>query len=388
MPTIRRDRTWLATWLQGRRRKRLAGVVEPQEEPTGLEAGLVEFYQPEAGATFVRSFDESRAPDAVPYTMQSLEESEGEGSYPEGTALEYFVMPYRTVDGVRVYGSCLLQHSLGVTVPDAGVLWPGGGEAPAWVTGYCVLRWVNYSTRSHRYFSVAGMLAGWLDNGTSGWIEGLPATFAAPPDVLRVMWSRDGTHSAPSTMPTVLSPLGGWAFDSTTGHQLCREMCDGLRRMPEATMAYWLCPADGSGGVLSSLRGVFLLSFGGNYSCSVPDFVFAEAGEASVADHQDGDWYLVVLRNDPLEELCKVDLVRLRDEAQFSASATLNAAALTVDDDFFYDGLLAVLVLGCSWHWGVQGYGYYDRLGVWDRALTDEEILDLFNSGLGWVPGQ
>ena len=37
-PTLRRDKPWLATWLQGRRRKRLAAavVVEEPSPPEGV----------------------------------------------------------------------------------------------------------------------------------------------------------------------------------------------------------------------------------------------------------------------------------------------------------------------------------------------------------------
>ena len=52
----------------------------------------------------------------------------------------------------------------------------------------------------------------------------------------------------------------------------------------------------------------------------------------------------------------------------------------------FWGGMLATLVFGSSWHWNVQGYAFYDRMAVWSRVLTDDEILQLFNSGLGWQP--
>jgi hypothetical protein len=139
--------------------------------------------------------------------------------------------------------------------------------------------------------------------------------------------------------------------------------------------------------VLSSLRGIFTGAFGGNYNCSAPTFSVGDGGEVSVEDHLDGDWYLVVLRSDPLDDLYKVDLVRLRDEAQFSGSSVLASAALSGADDYLTEGVVATLVLGSSWHWNLPGYGFYDRLGMWSRALLDDEILDLFNSGLGWSPG-
>jgi hypothetical protein len=63
------------------------------------------------------------------------------------------------------------------------------------------------------------------------------------------------------------------------------------------------------------------------------------------------------------------------------------SAVLTDSDDYFQEGIWGVLAFGSSFHWGFQGYGYYDRMGMWDRALSDEEVLDLFNNGLGWQPG-
>ena len=82
-----------------------------------------------------------------------------------------------------------------------------------------------------------------------------------------------------------------------------------------------------------------------------------------------------------------MDLVRLRDEAQFSGSSVLAGTALSGSDNYLNEGMLATLVLGSSWHWNVAGFGFYDRLAMWNRVLTNDEILDLVNSGLGWQPG-
>jgi hypothetical protein len=230
------------------------------------------------------------------------------------------------------------------------------------------------------------MTAGWTDNGT-GWSapNTLPGGFSHPPTVANVLWNRLA-YGKPVTMPTMMSPLGGAAFDSTFGDKLTRNWSEDLRRSVDATLAYWVCPLAESSGVLASVRGVSTYTFLGNYNCAPPDLSVGDFGEVSLADHQAEDWYLVVLRSDTLESLYKVDLVRLRDGAQFSGASALSGTALSAGSDYLNEGLQATLAFGSSWHWGVQGYGFYDRMGVWNRVLTDEEIMDLFNSGLGWQP--
>ena len=32
------------------------------------------------------------------------------------------------------------------------------------------------------------------------------------------------------------------------------------------------------------------------------------------------------------------------------------------------------MALGSSWHWNVASDGLFDRLGLWDRSLSEEEI--------------
>jgi hypothetical protein len=200
------------------------------------------------------------------------------------------------------------------------------------------------------------------------------------------MWNRTD-YNKPSAMLTVSSPLGGVAFDSSFGDRLTRNWSEDLRRDLDGTMAFWFCPLAEASGVVSSLRGVYNYSVLGNYSCWQPDFNYGDNNEVSIGDHVDGDWYLVVLRSDTLLGVYKVDLVRLRDEAQFSGSSPLAGTALSGASDYLNEGMLATLVLGSSWHWNVPGFGFYDRLGMWNRVLTDDEILDLFNNGLGWQPG-
>jgi hypothetical protein len=246
---------------------------------------------------------------------------------------------------------------------------------------------VNWATYDYRDLSLAAMVGGWTDNGT-GWSAAntLPNSFSNPPTVAKVMWSRLG-YNQPDVMPTVFSPLGGEAFDSTFGHVLTRNWSEDLRRDLDGTMAFWFCPMEESSGVVSSLRGVYDWTFLGNYNCLSPGFNLGDNDEISIGDHVDGDWYLIVLRSDTLLDEYKVDLVRLRDEAQFAGSSALAGTALSGSDNYFNEGMQATLVLGSSWHWGVPGFGFYDRLALWNRVLTDDEILDLFSSGLGWQPG-
>lgn len=370
-------------WLQDRRRFRLAAaaVMSP------LQVGLLQFYQPIAGATALRSWDEAESPPGnllaglvVPVQTAAA------GPYVAGNFVWYQVHPYREVSGVRTYPGLSLDQSLSISLATAAVSWGAWSATPTWATGCVVVRWVNWGTYTYRDLSLAAMTAGWTDDGT-GWSapNTLPGGFSNPPTVAGVLWNRLG-YDKPTAMPTVMSPLGGVAFDSTFGDRLARNWSEDLRRDMDGTMAYWLCPMAYSSGVLSSVRGVYDYTFLGNYNCSPPDLSVGDFGELSIADHEEEDWYLVVLRSDTLEDEYKVDLVRLRDEAQFSGSSSLSGTALGAGSDYLNEGMLATLVFGSSWHWGVQGYGFYDRMGVWDRVLTDDEILDLFNSGLGWQP--
>ena len=54
------SRAWLATYLQGRRRERLAAMV-PEGE-LGLQDGLLQFYVPEDSVAYLRSWGESAVP--------------------------------------------------------------------------------------------------------------------------------------------------------------------------------------------------------------------------------------------------------------------------------------------------------------------------------------
>lgn len=377
----RRFHGWLAGWLQDRRRARAVVSIPP------LQVGLLQFYQPYVGATALRSWVEAENPPAnLLAGLVSPVQSAAAGPYVSGNFVWYQVHPYREVAGVRTYPGLSLDQSLSISLATAAVSWGAWSATPTWATGCVVVRWLNWGTYTYRDLSLAAMTAGWTDDGT-GWSapNTLPGGFSNPPTVANVLWNRL-SYAKPTAMPTVLSPLGGAAFDSTFGDRLTRNWSEDLRRSVDATMAYWVCPQSEAGGVMSSLRGVYELSFPGNYWCAPPDFTLGDDDEVMISDHVDGDWYLMVHRTDPLEDLYKMDLVRLRDSAQFSASRELPYTALTGASHYLNEGLLATLVFGSSWHWGVQGYGYYDRMALWSRALTDDEVLELFNSGLGWQP--
>jgi len=271
------------------------------------------------------------------------------------------------------------------------VLWPVWSATPAWVTGYCVLRLVNSGYAGFRDVAAATMFGGWTDTNT-GWSDPseLPADFDHPPTTAKVIWNNLNLFVPPQTFPTVASLFGGVAFDSNFGEALARVMSDDLRRTVDGTFAYWVCPNENIG-VLHGVRGTFAETFGTGYAgVTGTDFSVSNGNgspdSVTATGHEAGDWYLLVQRNDFLTDSFKMDLLRARDGAQFSISANYQALPLTSGDDYWGNGIFGVLCFGSSWHWGVPGYAYYDRMGLWDRALTDTEVLDLFNNGLGWQP--
>jgi hypothetical protein len=42
---------------------------------------------------------------------------------------------------------------------------------------------------------------------------------------------------------------------------------------------------------------------------------------------------------------------------------------------------------GWQWWWGTGASAQYDRIGVWNRVLTSDELEKLYGVGLGWTPG-
>ena len=182
-------RRWLWLWLQERRRGRTDG--EPAAPPDPLLEGLRQFYKPQAGASFVKSWDETAAvPNnpfggmGTPYGLSST------GPYTVGDNVRYDVFPYGESLGQRIYAGAAILFA--VTVEDANSVidWPAWSQSPGWVTGYSVLRYVNGPYTDYRDVAAATMFAGWQDAGT-GWSApgALPRTFANPPVTAKVMWN-------------------------------------------------------------------------------------------------------------------------------------------------------------------------------------------------------
>jgi len=387
LPRIDR-RGWLAWWLQGRRRSRIA-TPSPESD---LLSGLVHFYLLEDGTTHVRSWGETATVPEDPFDgIGALSLDTNGGDYSAGQFVQYYVLPFGVQDGGRLYSGAARQLGITVGNDDDGVLWPTWSASPDWVTGYCVLRLVSGAYAGYRDVTAATMFGGWTDANT-GWTDAseLPCDFNHPPRTAKVIWNNLNLLVSPPTFPTVASPFGGRAFDSNLGDALARVMSDDLRRSVDGTLAYWVCPNENIG-VLHAVRGTFAETFGTGYAgVSGTDFGVNNGNgspySVTATAHVAGDWYLLVQRNDFLSDSFKMDLLRERDGAHFSIAADYQALPLNSGDDYWQNGIFGVLVFGSSWHWGVPGYGYYDRMGVWNRALTNDEILDLFNNGLGWQP--
>ena len=210
-PRLRHDKPWLATWLQERRRKRLAAAVPSGS--LGLEDGLLQFYRPIEGELYVASFDETIVLGDTPYSgMAGVELLDGSGSYPANTEIRYFLLPYRLIDGGRIYHGLTTYFMTATTQDDDAVAMQEWSETPTGVDGFTVVRWVNTASLSYRHYTTAQMAAGWTDTG-NGWTAGLPWNFASPMVTAKVMWSRFN-HWLPQAMVTTASPLGGVAFDS------------------------------------------------------------------------------------------------------------------------------------------------------------------------------
>jgi len=378
----RRFHGWLATWLQDRRRSRAFSPVE-----SNLLTGLVQFYQPQASATHLRSWDEDASVPSDPFLgFTGLVLDAISGSYLAGDYVQYQVFPFGTRDGARLYAGVAWMTEIWCSDDNDAVYWEAWFANPTWVTGYAVLRYVNGSLAGHRIVTAAAMFAGWTDDN-DGWVEGLPCGYYDPPNTAKVVWNITSLFSSPPAITTAPSLFGGVAFDSTYGDRLVRVMSDDLRRAPDATLAYWVSPTVETGyNVLHSVRGSATGSFGGNYSVGTEFSVAGVAGSAIATGHVEGDWYLLVMRNDSLGGDHHIDLIRERDGAHFTHSESLTATPLSDADDFLLEGVWGVLVFANSWHYEVPGYALYDRMGIWDRALTNEEVLDLFNNGLGWTP--
>jgi hypothetical protein len=234
--------------------------------------------------------------------------------------------------------------------------------------------------------NAATMFAGWSDNG-SGWSlpAALPFDFNNPPNVAKVLWNRPDESSSPQVMATVPWP-GGLAFDAASGTQLARGLCDDLRRDINATLAFWICPTDE--GTVAAITGTNKTTFRLHCGSSGSGFEFGDAGELFVDGHQAGDWYLVVMRNDTGANTLTMDALRQRDLAHGSATmpTPVYYGPLTGVDDYLQDGVASAFSIGGPWFSDVAVAAQFDRVGVWDRALTHDEVLQLFNGGAGWLP--
>jgi hypothetical protein len=365
---------------RGKHRRHLDATVG------GLQDGLLQFYQVTAGMSHVRSWNETELLPDNPFLGFGDPYSEGAsgGSYNADDLVAYFLLPYGENDG-RIYAG--ISHRLEVvTVADDAILWPAWTESPGWVTGFTVLRHVNDSPAGYRDVNAATMFGGWRDDNTGWSAAALPFDFDQPPTVAKVLWNVLEEFAFPQTMATV-PWSGGTAFSTVDDlTQLIREICDDLRRSVTGTLAFWVCPlADGS---IAALSGDALTSFRIPCSAAGSGLAFGDSGQVFIDGHESGDWYLLVLRNDEAAGTLTIDVIRQRDGVQVSANGALPAycGPLTGADDYLAEGLGATLSIGGPWFTDVGVPGYFDRIGLWNRRLTEAEVLELFNDGAGWLP--
>ncbi len=371
---------WLALEMQERRRKRAS------RSSSLLMVDLVQFYKP-VGGTFVRSWNETESVPANPFAgITSLVLEAGSSTYQQTDVVRYTLFPYRTA-GQRIYSGAALVVDVDVEATGMQVRWPAWTGSPTWVTGFSVTREVNGSYSGFRDISLVVMVAGWVDAG-GGWSpsSALPCTFAAPPITAKVLWNTQSRFYAPSAMQTVSSPLGGLAYDSAGQKFLSRLMSQDLRRDMEGTLAFWMCPAPGGAGGPAGLRGKNKVGHVSFYESAGTELYFGFNYEITITPAEPDDWYLVVLRNDKINARYRMDLIRLRDGAHFGANAfeMFGFGDLTESLDFLEEGIWAAL-----WCAGVDDPSAdvaLDRIGVWTRSITDDEVESLFNCGLGWQP--
>ena len=375
-----------------------SNAVRPDDAPVPdtLLEGLHDFYRPEAGQVFARSYGVSDAFDGNPMAgFVAPTVSEGSGSYTD-VEPSFRLVAFREVSGVRRYATVIQNINPGY-ISSGSVVWPAWGTLSNWPTGFLLVWSEGPDGEISREVSAATMAAGWVDDGT-GWTVGLPFSYAVPPIVSKTLFRRPYEGAgAGGTPATVTSPLGGLAFDLTNGDLLTRQMFDDpIRRSMDVTIAYWVCPA---------LNGYYSTMFcGGSWTVqffcehpdsNLPDMTFNGYNfYDSMPDCQADDWFLVVQRGDTFNATLTQDVFRLRDgqqqthvaplwdEGYAGPVAPLNAPV----DRYFADGLMSALSFGCGFWWGNAGAAYVDRCATWSRPLTDTEVLNLFNNGLGWSP--
>jgi hypothetical protein len=375
-----------AAWFPLQRQKRRRhSAAEPVV--SGLQAGLSQFYQVVPGATHLRSWNESEIVPSYPLLGFEAPYSEGAsgGSYNDQDAVVYSVMPSRDGDG-RTYAGIIYSFEV-LTILNDAILWPEWTDNPGWVTGFTVLRRVNDVYAGYREMSAATMFAGWTDNG-AGWSSAaaLPFDFNNPPNVAKVLWNRLDETTLPQLMATV-SWAGGTAFNAGADRtQLVRGISEDLRRDLDGTLAFWICPMDE--GRVAAVSGYSKASFRLRGGSSGSGFEFGDSGNVFVDGHQPGDWYLLVMRNNTGANTLTIDALRQRDLVQVSATQVLPdyCSTLALADNYMDEGVGSALSIGGPWFSDASVPAYFDRIGLWNRPLTNEEVLELFNNGTGWLP--
>ena len=244
---------------------------------------------------------------------------------------------------------------------------------------------VNGVANGFRDMPAATFCNDWTDDGT-GWLSNaaLPHSFSNPPTVAKLLWCNTNWNVTGEAMSTVASPLGGVAFDGTGGQKLTRIMSDDLRRLTAATVATWACPSE-TDGMLLTLQGINNAVFQIDYGSYVPTFAILN-GMIELDDMEEGDWYFIAVRIDPSVNQVKLDVFRLRDGNHVTGSDSLWYHPLTSGDNYINEGILGVFGVNGSFHHNYGEHGYFDRIGLWNRALRDDEVLQLYNDGAGWRP--
>jgi hypothetical protein len=108
-----------------------------------LQVGLLQFYQPLAGATTLRSWQESENPPVnLLAGLVAPVQTAAAGPYVAGNYVWYQVHPYREVGGRRTYPGLSLDQGFPISLAAAAVIWPAWTATPDWATGCVVARWL------------------------------------------------------------------------------------------------------------------------------------------------------------------------------------------------------------------------------------------------------
>ena len=324
--------------------------------------------------------------------------TDASGAYSAGTYY-FFYVPYKVIGGAN--------HVLGLTVaaggavsieaPDNAVLLGAPTVTGGNVDGVYLLRY-DGDTSACSYRDVGLGVFPLTDRGT-GWTAGMFFSFSSLPPVQRLLWARADQGSNPETIHVALSPLGGWCFDSELQELVDRLRPDMVVR-PTVTMSFWFCPQDEQSTHAAGMRGIYgssrmHLGFETVESSSLFTMTF---GSASIDfnDHAAGDWYLVVASIDDAKAdgwLTQLTVQRLRDGATRSATGATDPfggflAAATASSNVWDELAASAWGVGGAMHWGYHCAALYDRIGVWNRVLSAEEVDALYGVGLGWSPQQ